>query len=85
MPERSIGWVDQILDADTNGQIVVASDFNAAPDEVPVVASGGDVDIPRQTTPRSSRPSTSNREVVMNFRSLNVDDEVSEVYRPPLG
>jgi hypothetical protein len=62
MPGTLDSLVDQILDADTNGQIVVASDFNSAPDEVPVVASGGDVDIPSQTTPRWSRPSTSNRE-----------------------
>jgi endonuclease/exonuclease/phosphatase family metal-dependent hydrolase len=34
--------VDQILDADPNAQIVVAGDFNAAPDEVPVMAIRGD-------------------------------------------
>jgi len=36
--------VDQILDADPNAQIVVAGDFNAAPDEVPVMAIRGDVE-----------------------------------------
>jgi endonuclease/exonuclease/phosphatase family metal-dependent hydrolase len=34
--------VDQIFDADPNAQIVVAGDFNAAPDEVPVMAIRGD-------------------------------------------
>jgi hypothetical protein len=36
--------VDQILAADPNAQIVVAGDFNAAPDEVPVMAIRGDVE-----------------------------------------
>ena len=36
--------VDQILDADPNAQIVVAGDFNAAPDEVPVMAIRGDAE-----------------------------------------
>jgi predicted extracellular nuclease len=36
--------VDQILDADPNAQIGVAGDFNAAPDEVPVMAIRGDVE-----------------------------------------
>jgi predicted extracellular nuclease len=36
--------VDQILDAVPNAQIVVAGDFNAAPDEVPVMAIRGDVE-----------------------------------------
>jgi endonuclease/exonuclease/phosphatase family metal-dependent hydrolase len=36
--------VDQILDADPNAQIVGAGDFNAAPDEVPVMAIRGDVE-----------------------------------------
>jgi len=36
--------VDQILDTDPNAQIVVAGDFNAAPDEVPVMAIRGDVE-----------------------------------------
>jgi endonuclease/exonuclease/phosphatase family metal-dependent hydrolase len=36
--------VDQILDADPNAQIVVAGDFNAAPDEVPIMAIRGDVE-----------------------------------------
>ena len=36
--------VDQILDADPNAQIVVAGDFNAPPDEVPVMAIRGDVE-----------------------------------------
>jgi endonuclease/exonuclease/phosphatase family metal-dependent hydrolase len=36
--------VDQILDADPNAQIVVAGDFNASPDEVPVMAIRGDVE-----------------------------------------
>jgi endonuclease/exonuclease/phosphatase family metal-dependent hydrolase len=36
--------VDQILDADPNAQIAVAGDFNAAPDEVPVMAIRGDVE-----------------------------------------
>ena len=34
--------VDQIFDADPNAKIVVAGDFNAAPDEVPVMAIRGD-------------------------------------------
>jgi exonuclease III len=34
----------KILDADPNAQIVVAGDFNAAPDEVPVMAIRGDVE-----------------------------------------
>jgi endonuclease/exonuclease/phosphatase family metal-dependent hydrolase len=36
--------VDQILDTDPNAQIVVAGDFNASPDEVPVMAIRGDVE-----------------------------------------
>ena len=36
--------VDQILDADGDARIVVAGDFNAAPDEVPVLAIRGDVE-----------------------------------------
>jgi endonuclease/exonuclease/phosphatase family metal-dependent hydrolase len=36
--------VDQILDADPTARIVVAGDFNAAPDEVPVMAIRGDVE-----------------------------------------
>ena len=36
--------VDQILDADPDARIVVAGDFNAAPDEVPVMAIRGDVE-----------------------------------------
>lgn len=36
--------VDRILDADPNAAIVVAGDFNAAPDEVPVLAIRGDVE-----------------------------------------
>ena len=36
--------VDQILDADPTSQIVVAGDFNATPDEVPVLAIRGNVE-----------------------------------------
>jgi endonuclease/exonuclease/phosphatase family metal-dependent hydrolase len=36
--------VDQILDADPDARIVVAGDFNAAPDEVPVLAIRGQVE-----------------------------------------
>ncbi|HEY5788062.1 MAG TPA: endonuclease/exonuclease/phosphatase family protein [Microlunatus sp.] len=36
--------VDQLLDADPDARIVVAGDFNAAPDEVPVMAIRGDVE-----------------------------------------
>ena len=36
--------VDQILDADPDARIVVAGDFNAAPDEVPVLCIRGDVE-----------------------------------------
>lgn len=36
--------VDQILDGDPNAQIVVAGDFNATPDEVPVLAICGNVE-----------------------------------------
>jgi predicted extracellular nuclease len=36
--------VDQILDTDPTAQIVVAGDFNASPDEVPVMAIRGDVE-----------------------------------------
>jgi predicted extracellular nuclease len=36
--------VDQILDADPNARIVVAGDFNATPDEVPVLAIRGNVE-----------------------------------------
>jgi hypothetical protein len=36
--------VDQILDGDPDARIVVAGDFNAAPDEVPVLAIRGDVE-----------------------------------------
>jgi exonuclease III len=36
--------VDQILDADLAARIVVAGDFNAAPDEVPVLAIRGNVE-----------------------------------------
>jgi endonuclease/exonuclease/phosphatase family metal-dependent hydrolase len=42
--------VDQILDADPNGQIVLAGDFNASPDEVPVMAIRGDVETPATPT-----------------------------------
>jgi endonuclease/exonuclease/phosphatase family metal-dependent hydrolase len=60
--------VDEILDADPAARIVVAGDFNAAPDEVPVLAIRGDVEntgngdlasrvlVPiEQTIPQSSR------------------------------
>ena len=36
--------VDAILDTDPDAQIIVAGDFNAAPDEVPVLAIRGDVE-----------------------------------------
>jgi predicted extracellular nuclease len=36
--------VDQILDADRDARIVVAGDFNATPDEVPVLAIRGNVE-----------------------------------------
>jgi endonuclease/exonuclease/phosphatase family metal-dependent hydrolase len=36
--------VDQILDADPDARIVVAGDFNAAPDEIPVLAIRGDIE-----------------------------------------
>lgn len=36
--------VDQILDTDPGARIVVAGDFNAAPDDVPVLAIRGDVE-----------------------------------------
>jgi len=36
--------VDQILDGDPDARIVVAGDFNATPDEVPVLAIRGDVE-----------------------------------------
>jgi endonuclease/exonuclease/phosphatase family metal-dependent hydrolase len=36
--------VDQILDGDPDARIVVAGDFNAAPEEVPVLAIRGDVE-----------------------------------------
>ena len=36
--------VDRILDADTDARIVVAGDFNATPDEVPVLAIRGAVE-----------------------------------------
>ena len=36
--------VDQLLDADPDARIVVAGDFNAAPDEVPVMCIRGDVE-----------------------------------------
>ena len=36
--------VDQILDHDPDARIVVAGDFNAAPDEVPVMCIRGDVE-----------------------------------------
>jgi endonuclease/exonuclease/phosphatase family metal-dependent hydrolase len=36
--------IDHILDADPEARIVVAGDFNAAPDEVPVLAIRGDVE-----------------------------------------
>ncbi len=36
--------VDQILDADADAMIVVAGDFNATPDEVPVMAIRGTVE-----------------------------------------
>jgi endonuclease/exonuclease/phosphatase family metal-dependent hydrolase len=36
--------IDQILDTDPDAQIVVAGDFNAAPDEVPVLTIRGDVE-----------------------------------------
>ena len=36
--------VDQILDADLAARIVVAGDFNAAPNEVPVLAIRGNVE-----------------------------------------
>ena len=60
--------VDQILDADPEARIVVAGDFNATPDEVPVLAIRGQVEdtgngalagrvlVPiEQTVPQSSR------------------------------
>jgi len=60
--------VDQILDADPDARIVVAGDFNATPDEVPVLAIRGQVEdtgngalaarvlVPiEQTVPQSSR------------------------------
>jgi endonuclease/exonuclease/phosphatase family metal-dependent hydrolase len=36
--------VDQILDGDPSAQVVVAGDFNATPDEVPVLAIRGNVE-----------------------------------------
>jgi endonuclease/exonuclease/phosphatase family metal-dependent hydrolase len=36
--------VDQILDADASARIVVAGDFNATPDEIPVLAIRGNVE-----------------------------------------
>jgi predicted extracellular nuclease len=36
--------VDQILDADPDARIVVAGDFNATPDEIPVMAIRGTVE-----------------------------------------
>ncbi len=36
--------VDQILDADPDARIIVAGDFNAAPDDVPVLAIRGNVE-----------------------------------------
>lgn len=36
--------IDQILDGDPGAQIVVAGDFNATPDEVPVLAIRGNVE-----------------------------------------
>jgi endonuclease/exonuclease/phosphatase family metal-dependent hydrolase len=36
--------VDQLLDADADARIVVAGDFNAAPDDVPVLAIRGNVE-----------------------------------------
>lgn len=36
--------IDQILDTDPAAQFVVAGDFNAAPDEVPVMAIRGDIE-----------------------------------------
>jgi endonuclease/exonuclease/phosphatase family metal-dependent hydrolase len=36
--------VDELLDGDLDARIVVAGDFNAAPDEVPVAAIRGDVE-----------------------------------------
>jgi exonuclease III len=36
--------VDQILDADPDARIVVAGDFNATPDEIPVLAIRGRVE-----------------------------------------
>jgi exonuclease III len=36
--------VDEILNADPDARIVVAGDFNAAPDEIPVLAIRGDVE-----------------------------------------
>jgi predicted extracellular nuclease len=36
--------IDHILDADPDARIVVAGDFNATPDEVPVLAIRGDVE-----------------------------------------
>ena len=36
--------IDQILNADPDAQVVIAGDFNAAPDEVPVMAIRGDIE-----------------------------------------
>ncbi len=36
--------IDKILDADPDARIVAAGDFNAAPDEVPVMAIRGDIE-----------------------------------------
>jgi endonuclease/exonuclease/phosphatase family metal-dependent hydrolase len=36
--------IDQILNTDAEAQVVVAGDFNAAPDEVPVMAIRGDIE-----------------------------------------
>jgi endonuclease/exonuclease/phosphatase family metal-dependent hydrolase len=36
--------VDQIIDADPDARIIVAGDFNATPDEIPVLAMRGDVE-----------------------------------------
>jgi predicted extracellular nuclease len=60
--------VDQILDADADARIVVAGDFNADPEEVPVLAIRGNVEdtgngalagrvlVPvEQTVPESAR------------------------------
>jgi hypothetical protein len=52
--EVRLRLVDRILDANPDARIVVAGDFNATPDEVPVLAIGGAASTPRTT--RSGSP-----------------------------